>query len=321
MRVAANRRPGAEGIRGRCPECLPLGIQKQIVFMNLNPRAPARRGGFTLIELLVVIAIIAILAALLLPALSSAKLKTQAVQCMNNSRQMMLAWRLYADDYSDRIPSAYGNPDVWIPEGVAPQYWMTWTGNATSDGANQNNWNVDVMIKKSLLWPYCGNGAGIWRCPGDNQYPCAVTSGPNAGRSFPRQRSVSMLSWFNGSDADGFAGCAGYKKYKKMSEVLNPGPAMTIVFLDERCDSINDGEWCSSMSGWPDQPGAWVMVDFPGSYHGKAGGFAFADGHSEIHKWKDPRTTPPLRQNLPLNVSSANNRDVYWIMEHSTRKP
>ena len=106
-----------------------------------------------------------------------------------------------------------------------------------------------------------------------------------------------------------------------MGDVMNPGPAMTIVFLDERCDSINDGEWCSSMNGWPDQPGAWVMIDFPGSYHGKAGGFAFADGHSEIHKWKDHRTTPALTQNLPLNVPSPNNKDVYWIMEHSTRKP
>ena len=130
-----------------------------------------------------------------------------------------------------------------------------------------------------------------------------------------------MLSWFNGSDADSFAGCSGYTKYKKMGELVKPGPSMTIVFLDERCDSINDGEWCSSMSGWPNQPSSWTLIDYPGSYHGGAGGLSFADGHSEIHKWKDSRTTPPLRQNLPLRQVTANNADVFWIMEHSTRMP
>ncbi len=128
-----------------------------------------------------------------------------------------------------------------------------------------------------------------------------------------------MLSWFNGSDADGFTGCSGYTKYKKMSNVLNPGPSMTIVFLDERCDSINDGEWCTSMNGWPNQPSAWRMIDFPASYHGGAGGVAFVDGHAEIHKWKDPRTTPPIGR-VTLDVSSPNNPDAFWVMERSTRK-
>ena len=128
-----------------------------------------------------------------------------------------------------------------------------------------------------------------------------------------------MLSWWNGSDADSFG--SGYKKYKKLTEAINPGPAMTIVFLDERVDSINDGEWCSSMNGWPDQPSRWTIVDFPGSYHGGAGSLSFADGHSEIHKWKDSRTTPALNVSLRLNVPSANNQDVFWIMEHSTRLP
>ena len=131
-----------------------------------------------------------------------------------------------------------------------------------------------------------------------------------------------MLSWLNGADADdpGLGG-AGWTKYKKMSEVLRPGPAMTIVFLDERCDSMNDGEWCTSMYGWPDQPAQWKMIDFPGSYHGGAGGLSFVDGHSEIHKWKDPRTTPAIGKLQGLNIPSPNNQDVYWLMEHSTRKP
>ena len=275
---------------------------------------PGKAGAFTLIELLVVIAIIAILAALLLPALAKAKCRAHSVSCMNNGRQLMLAWRFYVDENADKVPSAYGYPEVWIPPGD-----MSWSGNPRTDGANAFNWDVERMVKKSLLWPYCGNNVAIWRCPADYQYPCIASSGTNAGQSFPRQRSMSMLSWFNGIDADGFG--PGYIKYKKGAQVLNPGPAMTIVFLDERCDSMNDGEWCSGMSGWPDMPNQWRLVDFPGSYHCGSGGVSFVDGHSEIHKWKDSRTTPPVGKLSGLNVSSPNNKDAFWIMEHSTRKP
>jgi prepilin-type N-terminal cleavage/methylation domain-containing protein/prepilin-type processing-associated H-X9-DG protein len=280
--------------------------------MRSNARHP-RRNSFTLIELLVVIAIIAILAALLLPALGRAKLKAQAVQCMNNGRQMMLAWRFYVDDNSDKVPSAYGNAGDWWP---FPE--MTWSGNPVLDGQNQYNWNADLTVKQSDLWPYCGNSAAIWRCPGDNRYLCT----PRAGQVYPRVRSYSMLSWFNSSDADAPAlGGSGFVKYIKMTEVLKPGPAMTIVFVDERCDSINDGEWCTSMIGWdPLDSSQWHFIDGPGNYHGGASGFAFVDGHSEVHRWKDPRTIPPIGQG-GMWMAEPNGLDVYWVMERSTRKP
>lgn len=271
--------------------------------------------GFTLIELLVVIAIIAILAAMLLPALTRAKLKAQGVQCMNNGKQMMFTWRLYVDDNADKVPSAWGGQGDWMPGNS-----MTWVGNPMADGANPYNWDIETL-KQSPLWPYCGNSPGIWRCPADSQYPCVASSGPLKGQAVPRVRSMSMLSWFNGLDADdpGLGG-AGWLKYKKMAQVVNPGPAMTLVFLDERCDSINDGEWCTSMYGWPDQGSQWKLIDFPGSYHGGAGGISFADGHSEIHKWRDARTTPPIGKLFNLNIPSPDNKDVFWMMEHSTRK-
>ena len=134
-----------------------------------------------------------------------------------------------------------------------------------------------------------------------------------------------MLSWFNGADADAFDGCGGYTKYKKMGDVAKPGPAMTIVFVDERCDSINDGEWCTSMRGWPDKPALWVMIDFPGSYHGGAGGLSFVDGHSEIHKWTASLNTPAARKidtsftGVTATAVLRGDKDIHWMSYHAGR--
>jgi prepilin-type N-terminal cleavage/methylation domain-containing protein/prepilin-type processing-associated H-X9-DG protein len=269
--------------------------------------------GFTLIELLVVIAIIAILAGLLLPLLVRARLRVQAVQCMNNGRQLMLAWRYYCEDNNDKVPSAYGSPGDWWPFQS-----MSWTGHAVTDGINQFNWDPNVTVMKCNLWPYCGKSPAIFRCPADTKYPCIASSGPNKGQLVPRVRSFSMLSWFNGEDAADFG--AGYVKYAKMSQVLNPGPSMTMLFVDERADSINDGEWCTSMVGYdPSSPATWSLVDIPANYHGGACGFAFADGHDEIHKWRDVALTIPMGHGP--NISAPRSQDAIWIMEHSTRKP
>ena len=270
--------------------------------------------GFTLIELLVVIAIIAILAALLLPALNKGKLKAQGVQCLANHRQLCLAWRMYSDDNQDRLLYASDNP---ADASTIASTWVTgylqWYN--PQDPAN---WDPNHDITKSPMWPYCGQSLSIWKCPADRSF--VVVN----GQAKPRVRSMSMnffLGGFGGWDGSGFLDTASYKLYFKQTELADPGPAKVFVFLDMRPDSIDIGNFAPCMTGWPNQPASYGFYDLPGFYHHFANGFSFADGHSETHRWRDPRTTPPLldSSNLGDQFSSPNNPDVAWLQDHATR--
>jgi prepilin-type N-terminal cleavage/methylation domain-containing protein/prepilin-type processing-associated H-X9-DG protein len=279
--------------------------------MNYANMKPTRHQAFSLVELLVVIAIIGILAALLVPSLTKAKLKAQGIQCLSNHKQLTLAWKMYADDSRDNLPMASDGIDP-----VLSSYaWVK--GLIDFDPNNPSNWDPRIDIMKSPLWPYCGKSTAIWKCPGDRSF---VTVN---GQQKPRVRSMSMNVWFGGFAGEdaGLSG-GGWRLYFKMSDLVDPGPSRTWLLLDMRQDSIDIGNFATDMRGWPDSPSATSFYDLPGMYHNGACGFSFADGHSEIKRWLDGRTTPPLlpEGEVPDVFTTPNNPDVVWLQERATRR-
>ena len=259
--------------------------------------------AFTLIELLVVIAVIAILAGLLLPVLSQAKAKGQGIGCLSNLRQLSLSWLMYADDNNDRIP-----PNNLNASDPAKTWVRGWLDYATSVPDNTNI----VYLMTSHLWPY-HQSLGIWKCPADK------STSRHGGKVYPRVRSVSMNNWLNSDGA--WENENQFKVMRRLTDMVDPGPANTFVLLDEREDRINNGFFVVDMKGFsPRQPAAVSMVDCPASYHVGAGGLTFADGHAQIKRWLDPRTKLPIHKgkNLELIAPSPNNPDIIWLQDKST---
>jgi prepilin-type N-terminal cleavage/methylation domain-containing protein/prepilin-type processing-associated H-X9-DG protein len=246
--------------------------------------------GFTLIELLVVIAIIAILAGMLLPALGKAKLKTQGVSCMNNLRQMMLGWRMYADDFNDLLLAS-------LPVDAAQKRVLWVEGDIT-------NGDISQTVAKSPLMPYIGkNNYAIWKCPADK---ATVTV---AGKKQPRVRSNSMSQVFDNGSWLAVYQPGAWRTYGKMANIVIP--AKTWVLVDEHPESLNDAACAVAMADVPNNNVH--IIDFPASYHNGACGLSFADGHSEIHKWIGSYIkSAHLREGLNVPARDSVNDIIWW---------
>jgi prepilin-type N-terminal cleavage/methylation domain-containing protein/prepilin-type processing-associated H-X9-DG protein len=262
---------------------------------------PVRRrdSGFTLIELLVVIAIIAILAAMLLPALTKAKIKAQGIACINNTKQLTLGYIMYQGDNSEQLMDA----GAWItgapymdfntsPQNIDPTYLV---GPSTS---------------AALLMSAYVKSPGSFKCPGDSV----------AAKNGARLRSISMFQSVGGGGGGAqFVNLNGHNYFaaKKTSHLSTPGPVNCLVFTDEHGDGINDGVFATKL-GYPVGQDQWQ--DLPASYHNRAASFSFADGHSEIYKMKDPRNVLPVLgtgdSSRWSGVNHIKDLDYEWVEEH-----